>query len=46
MALEDGTFCYCTLEHDLPLRVYLTVAEQAQACPLITTAWAFWRLSR
>ena len=31
VALEDGTFCYCTLEHDLPLRVYLTVAEQAQA---------------
>ena len=31
VALEDGTFCYCTLEHGLPLRVYLTVAEQAQA---------------
>lgn len=32
VALEDGTFCYCTLEDDtLPLEVYLRRGRQAQA---------------
>ena len=31
--LENGTYCYCTLHHHMPLRDYLQLAEAArQAC--------------
>lgn len=28
--LEDGTYCYCTLHHDLPWREYLAYAERTR----------------
>ena len=31
LALEDGTFCYCTLEEGRPFAEYLTRGKQAQA---------------
>ena len=31
LALEDGTYCYCTLKDELPLREYLAAAYQ-RAC--------------
>lgn len=28
--LEDGTYCYCTLHHDMPFDEYMTYAENAR----------------